>query len=639
MRKILLLLFATAFSLVLLKAQAPTDYYNTATGTGYTLKTQLHDIIDGHNSQSYDALWTHFQTIEVDNYYENDGSPLDVYSENPTGADPYNWTFVSDQCGNYSGEGSCYNREHSFPKSWFNDGSPMYTDLYHLYLTDGYVNGQRGNYPFGETDNPGWTSQNGSRKGPCSYPGYTGTVFEPIDEFKGDFARTYFYMATRYEDVLTSWSSPMLNGTADQVYADWALNMLLEWHANDPVSQKEIDRNDGVYNIQGNRNPFIDHPEWVNEIWGGGTINPEPDNQATSFSAVASNYSTVELNWTDATGTNLPDGYLIKANTSGTFTAPVDGADPAEDFDLSDNTALVKVAYGSENYIFNALNGETSYYFKAWAFSNYGDNIDYKLDGTVPTANTTTPVAPVPILTDNFETDLAQWTVLNDSDPDAEVITTNSWGGAESTGNALLFDAPNPSSISYFTSAIEHTFDQTSDISLNLWYYFEDYRGGEIGIYVNNIQYYSIATEGGGDIAITESDTDTWKYLQLDLAAYTSVIGDYTIRIEGTAKCSDTWKDRVGIDQIEIFGTQSGNGINSDGGPIEQIFPNPATTEINIVANGLNTIEVYDSQGRKVAEKDIQNRGTIQATHLRSGVYFIRIQGEDSAEIRKVFIH
>lgn len=142
----------------------PSDYYTTATGTGYVLKSQLHDIIDGHSEQSYASLWTHFQTTDVDNYYENDGSPLDMYSENPNGIDSYNFNWGSDQCGSYSGEGSCYNREHSFPKSWFNDASPMYSDLFHLVLSDGYVNGQRGNYPFGEVGSADWTSQNGSKK-------------------------------------------------------------------------------------------------------------------------------------------------------------------------------------------------------------------------------------------------------------------------------------------------------------------------------------------------------------------------------------------------------------------------------------------------------------------------------------------
>jgi endonuclease I len=558
MRNTLLLIVLT-FTITLAHAQIPAGYYDAATGTGYTLKTQLHNIIDGHNSQTYDALWTHFQSTDVDNYYEDDGSPLDMYSENPTGADPYNWTFVSDQCGNYSGEGSCYNREHSFPKSWFNDGYPMYTDLFHLYLTDGYVNGQRGNLPFGEVSSPDWTSQNGSEKGSCSYPGYSGTVFEPIDEFKGDFARSYFYMATRYEDVISGWpGSDMLDGSSDQVYADWALNMLLEWHANDPVSQKEIDRNDAVYGIQLNRNPFIDHPEYVNQIWGGGVVNPQPDNHLTSFSATVSNYSTIELTWTDATGTNLPDAYLIMANTTGAFSSPVDGTEPSEDSDLSDGSAIVKVAQSNQSYTFSGLSGETTYYFKAWSYANYGNDIDFKLDGTVPTANATTGEAPVSIFSDDFESDLSAWTVTNDADPSAAATLSSLWGGAESSANAVLFDAGNPATITYYTSSIEYTITNAMDLTLDFWYYFEDYRGGEVNIYLNETKVYGIATEGGGDIAIGEADDDTWTNLVLDLSSHTISQGDYTIKIEGISKCASTWQDRVAVDQIKVFGTQGG---------------------------------------------------------------------------------
>ncbi len=249
-------------------AQPPAGYYDEAQNLdGAELKTALKNIIDNHNALSYAGIWTAFYDTDA----KPNGKVWDMYSDVPEGTPPYEYTFGSDQCGNYSGEGSCYNREHSFPRSWFDDANPMYTDLFHIVPTDGYVNGQRGNYPFGEVGNATWTSQNGSKVGTSNYPGYNSTVFEPIDEYKGDFARGYFYMATRYEDVITTWSSPMLDGTTFPVFSGWALNLLLEWHAADPVSQKEINRNNAIYTHQNNRNPFIDHPQFVNQIWGGET--------------------------------------------------------------------------------------------------------------------------------------------------------------------------------------------------------------------------------------------------------------------------------------------------------------------------------------------------------------------------------
>ena len=259
----------------LMIAQIPAGYYDAANGkTGYELKTALKDIItNGHNDQGYDALYTLYQSSDVDNYYENDQTLLDIYSEIPSGADSYEYAQTGDKCGNYQGEGDCYNREHLVPQSVFNSAAPMKNDGHFVVPSDGYVNSKRSNYAFGIVNNPDWTSTNGSKVGPNTTAGYTGTVFEPIDEFKGDIARMLFYFATRYEDQVASWSHPMLNGTSDQVFSDWFLDILLQWNTDDPVSQREIDRNEAVYNFQGNRNPYIDHPEWVNEVWNSQNNN------------------------------------------------------------------------------------------------------------------------------------------------------------------------------------------------------------------------------------------------------------------------------------------------------------------------------------------------------------------------------
>ena len=256
-------------------AQIPSGYYNDADGkTGYELKTALKDIItNGHTDQGYDALFTLYQSSDVDNYYENDQTLLDMYSEIPSGADSYEYVQTGDKCGSYSNEGDCYNREHLMPQSVFSSAAPMKNDGHFVVPSDGKVNGERSNYAFGIVTNPTWTSSNGSKVGPNTTAGYSDTVFEPIDEFKGDIARMLFYFATRYEDQVASWSHDMLNGTSDQVFSDWFLDILLQWNTDDPVNQREIDRNEAVYNYQGNRNPYIDHPEWVNEVWNNQNNN------------------------------------------------------------------------------------------------------------------------------------------------------------------------------------------------------------------------------------------------------------------------------------------------------------------------------------------------------------------------------
>ncbi len=241
----------------------PAGYYDSAAGlTGEALRLALHYIIDNHNSVSYTYLWTAFYSTDA----KPDGTVWDMYSDVPGGTPPYVYEFGVDQTGSGATEGTGYNREHSWPQSWYGGASPMYTDLFMLYPTDVRVNGMRSNYAFGEVSSPTWTSLNGCKVGTNTYPGYSGTAFEPIDEYKGDFARAYFYMSTRYYTEDGSWAdaSPMADRSQ---LLPWAEAMLLEWHYSDPVSQKEINRNDEVYDIQHNRNPFIDRPDFVSRVF------------------------------------------------------------------------------------------------------------------------------------------------------------------------------------------------------------------------------------------------------------------------------------------------------------------------------------------------------------------------------------
>jgi endonuclease I len=262
--RLLRTLFLSALLLMLVSGsdgQIPPGYYDSAMGlSGDSLRLALHQIIKNHQAQTYASLWAHFQRTDR----KPGGVVWDIYSDIPGGTPAYTYTFVTNQCGNYSAEGDCYNREHSVPASWFGSAQPVYTDLFHLYPTDGYVNGKRSNYPYGEVMTTSWTSTNGSRLGTMNQYGYQGIVFEPIDSFKGDLARTYLYMAVRYLDVMAGWSSAMFSGDS---LSGWTRQLLLAWHALDPVSAKEIARNDSIYLIQGNRNPFIDHPGWVQTIW------------------------------------------------------------------------------------------------------------------------------------------------------------------------------------------------------------------------------------------------------------------------------------------------------------------------------------------------------------------------------------
>lgn len=229
-------------------------YYNSITNdlVGDDLITALSKVIYTSNGVSYDGLWNAYKTTDIKpgtNYI------WDMYS---------NENYVvggSKQGATYTKEGDSYNREHSIPQSWFDKKSPMKSDLFHVYPTDGYVNNRRSNYPFGEVSSSSYTSKNGSKLGECINSSI-GTVFEPIDEYKGDFARTYFYMLTRYKSQIGSWGGGVFKGSFPYLNT-YFLDTYIKWAIEDPVSEKEIARNEAVYKIQKNRNPFIDHPSYL----------------------------------------------------------------------------------------------------------------------------------------------------------------------------------------------------------------------------------------------------------------------------------------------------------------------------------------------------------------------------------------
>ena len=257
-------------------AQPPAGYYNTATGTGYTLKTQLATIITkNYLDQTYQGLYNTYTTSDIDLFYENDGSVLDIYTEKPIGSE---CQFTYDTGGGRDdgtlGNNECerYNREHLIPQSVFASATPMYSDAHFVLPSDKHVNAQRGDLPFGKVNVANWTSMNGSKRGSnlnSGYSaGYVGTVFEPIDEFKGDVARCLLYFATRYEDVVAGYNFTMFNNTSTQVFTDTFKNILLTWNAQDPVSPREVRRNNAIYSRQKNSNPYIDNNSYVAKIWG-----------------------------------------------------------------------------------------------------------------------------------------------------------------------------------------------------------------------------------------------------------------------------------------------------------------------------------------------------------------------------------
>ena len=262
-------------------ASLPTYYKDIDGKSGKSLFDAVHVVAKvGYSSLGYSGLWTAYRTTDV----RDNGKIWDMYSD-------CSWTAGSDQCGGYSNECDCYNREHSIPKSWFGGSeSGPGCDIFQVVPTDGYVNNRRSNYAFGEVSSASYTydgAKLGSAKNITITGGNTiagntgasvscsGTVFEPRDEYKGDFARGYFgtmiKWAGDYQEFTTGNGSMIFSSsysTGAFGLTKYGVALLMKWHRQDPVSQKEIDRNNGIQQTQGNRNPFIDYPYLVEYIWG-----------------------------------------------------------------------------------------------------------------------------------------------------------------------------------------------------------------------------------------------------------------------------------------------------------------------------------------------------------------------------------
>ena len=263
-------------------ASLPTYYQDINGKSGKALFDAVQKVTKtGYSSLGYDGLWSAYQYTDL----HDNGYVWDMYSD-------CTWkSLSSNRCGSYSDECDCFNREHSIPKSWYGGTtSGPGCDIFHLVPTDGKVNGMRSNYPFGEVSSATYNKQGnklGSAKSITIINGNTvagnegatiscsaSKVFEPRDEYKGDFARGYMGALLRWagEKNFTegegskTFTSTFTTGSFG--LTNYGVALLMKWHRQDPVSQKEIDRNNGIQQTQGNRNPFIDYPYLAEYIWG-----------------------------------------------------------------------------------------------------------------------------------------------------------------------------------------------------------------------------------------------------------------------------------------------------------------------------------------------------------------------------------
>ncbi|MDA7706333.1 endonuclease [Flavobacteriaceae bacterium] len=598
--------------------QIPAGYYNTATGSGYTLKTQLSNIIDNHNDQGYNAIDGFMSSYDLDNYYETGSNTiLDIYSENPTSNDPYTFTPGNDECGNYSQEGDCYNKEHVIPQSVFSSNTPMQSDAHQLLPTDGRVNGFRGNYPFGRVNDNNLASQsgisnptqNGSKLGAnlnSGYSaGYSGTVFEPIDEFKGDIARIYFYFITRYENQVSNWGSfAMFDGSSDQVLQTTFLSILLEWHSNDSVSQKEIDRNNNIYyNHQNNRNPFVDHPEYASMIW-----NPVTDTEAPTAATnlIASNptSNSIDLSWTAGTDNIAVTSYDVyvdgtntvsTSNTSITVTGlaantefcfTVFAKDAAQNTAPSSNESCETTDQGasSTNEIFISEYVEGSSNNKALEIANFTGN----------------------------SINLSSYTIARDVNSNGAYGAALQLTGTLATGNVHVISRGNASAA---TVALADQISSGDAMSFN--------GDDPVGLFKNGVLIDIFGNFGG-----------TNNFANATYRRKQTVINPTTV-----FDLTGEWVTST-IDDISDLGSHSTPlEINDFDENSFSFFPNPVkSNQIFFKFTSELKVEIYDITGKLIINTLLKDRTTksLDVSTLNSGLYVVKMSNNFGVQVKKL---
>lgn len=587
-----LLIVGLLFSAANIFAQIPTGYYDGTAGlTGAALKTKLSQIItNGHQTKSYDNLYNGYPSTDTDNYYEKDGSVLDIYSENPSGKDPYVYQHGSKQCGSYKVEGDCYNREHVFPQGYFNSASPMVSDIHHIVPTDGKVNGNRSNFPFGKVGTANFVSANGSKRGTSASPNYSGTVFEPIDEFKGDVARMILYFATRYESKLSTFSdNDILTNTAFPGVEDWELAVLKEWHTNDPVSQREIDRNNAAYTYQGNRNPFIDHPEYVALIWGTTTPDTEAPTTPTNLAVTGSTSSTISLSWTASTDNIIVAAYDIYVDgtlktSSASNSATVTGLNPSTTY-----TFFIKAkdAAGNTSNQSNTATGTTTENTGGGGNNNNTTCGTENFEGISGTPNTYETI--------NWTSAGITWTAT-DSRSDQTINNK-----AITVKNGKLSSSSISGGIGSLTVTTQLKFSGTN---------------GSFKLFINGVEK--------GTIPYSDTVTTT-------TISNINVSGNVTISIQNNS----TTSNRVAFDDLSwtCYNDLATSEIKSNK---FSIYPNPIKNNMLFVKSEnlskIKKVEIYNTIGVlvQVAEKPFLNKNYLVLKNLPKGIYFAKF--DDNAQ-------
>lgn len=423
------------FSVILFPEAYPQsgNYYNSISTSSITFINDLKNRIrNPYNRISYDSFdetnITNFASIDNGNGTKSVYCVYSGYEYIYTGT--FTWITLS--------------REHTWAHSWMptypHTTNDQYSDQFLLFPTHNTnANNRRSNHPFGIVQNVTYQFLEGK----LGTNSLGEIVYEPMDSHKGDAARALLYACIRYDDVSgNTWNFSWLNGTKLPSLGEdsQSVAVLYDWNRQDPPDKHEVERSDYVQSIQLNRNPFSDHPEYVSYInfHNLTKLNPvyatEPDNFASSFSSIVSN-SNIILSWNDATGSQLPSGYLLIAFSYDNYFIPIDGSVYTDDTNLNDGYALINIPFSGPNtYSFNNLPTNRSYYFTLYSYNGSGNQINYKTNGTFPNISAFVP----PMLASEPTNHAGDFSAGNISSASVQVVWNDANPGLQAPSGYLL---------------------------------------------------------------------------------------------------------------------------------------------------------------------------------------------------------
>jgi hypothetical protein len=487
----------------------------------------------------------------------------------------------------------------------------MVSDAHFITPTDGKVNGQRSNYPHGPVTTATWTSLNGSKLGSSTTSGYSGPIFEPINEFKGDIARMYFYFATRYENTVAGYSYAMFNGTSNQVFTTAFLNLLITWHNQDPVSSREIARNNAIYAIQNNRNPYIDHPEYVQAIW-----NPTADAQAPTAPAnlvsSAKTTTTISLSWTASTDNTAVTGYnvymdnVLKTTVTG-LTTTITGltAATAYSFNVKAKDAAGNISASSNILsVTTAANGATA---TDLLFSEYieGSSNNKALE----ISNATGAAINLSIYSIKKQTNGA---------------------GAWSTGLPLTGTLNNGSKFTIVNSLMASSCYPISSANISTSATEMAFNGNDaVGLFKNGVLIDIIGTFNGGTANFAADETIRRK------ATVTSPTTTFNKTAQWDSYTSDTCNNLGSRMVAKASKTESVLDINAI-----VIYPNPSQGTFSVNnSNKMYSIEIYSIIGQKIYSEENSTKSEITLPNIAKGTYLVRVSIDSDSVIKKLIIN